>query len=147
MVYSCVLGNVTRDMSDEMILSRLIDQVGNKHIVSHWKVRRKCQQYHQCTTAMNKYTLVLHFITTKSPTTTTWSLFFKYRLCLNNRALHFLFSIFSTSTRRYNLTQISYIVSYSCNQAVSSWGMKKFLCANYPTLLPALHLTIQDFYF
>ena len=58
-----------------MILSRLIDQVGNKHIVSHWKVRRKCQQYHQCTTAMNKYTLVLHFIITSSPTTTTWSLF------------------------------------------------------------------------
>ena len=58
-----------------MILSRLIDQVGNKHIVSYWKVRRKCQQYYQCTTAMNKYTLVLHFITTKSPTTTTWSLF------------------------------------------------------------------------
>ena len=33
MVYSYVVGNVTRDMSDEMILSRLIDQVGNKHIV------------------------------------------------------------------------------------------------------------------
>ena len=133
-------------MSDEMILSRLIDQVGNKHIVIG-RLEGNVSNIINAQRQWIKYTLVLHFITTKSPTTTTWSLFFKYRLCLNNRALHFLFSIFSTSTRRYNLTQISYIVSYSCNQAVSSWGMKKFLCANYPTLLPALHLTIQDFYF
>ena len=132
-------------MSDEMILSRLIVQVGNKHIVigrlegnvsNIINAQRQWINTHLCYIYNNEVSNNNNLVP-----------FLKYRLCLNNRALHFLFSIFSTSTRRYNLTQISYIVSYSCNQAVSSWGMKKFLCANYPTLLPALHLTIQDFYY
>ena len=142
-----VLRNVTRDMSDEMILSRLIDHVGNKHIVSHWKVRRKCQQYHQCTTAMNKYTLVLHFIITSSPTTTTWSLFLNIAYAWIIVPCIFSFPSFLYPQEDTILYKFRISSRIAATIAVSSWGIKKFLCANYPTLLflPALHLLIQDF--
>ena len=139
-----ILRNVTRDMSDEMILSRLIDQVGNKHIVSHWKVRRKCQQYHQCTTAMNKYTLVLHFIITSSPTTTTWSLFLNIAYAWI--IVPCIFSFPSFLSPQDTILHKFLSLRIAATIAISSWGTKKFLCANYPTLLPALHLSNQDFY-
>ena len=134
-------------MSDEMILSRLIDQVGNKHIVSYWKVRRKCQQYYQRTTAMNKYTLVLHFIITSSPTTTTWSLFLNIAYAWIIVPCIFSFPSFLYPQEDTILYKFRISSRIAATIAVSSWGIKKFLCANYPTLLflPALHLLIQDF--